>query len=422
MKDPLSFQRAVELERIRGSFLPGVELTRDEIGYRVEGNLQYRNRQHWQGFSAESTTLVTVNGRRYLAEGDIRGLLTMNPLRARTEPAAEHIELLLLPQSLRLVPTSVMMLILFSYILVIGPIDYFVLGWLRARKYTWIVFPVVTLAFTLLTMAVARLYMGGQNSQRNLTITDLGSGNSLLRQSTLSTLFYSSQDTVRIAQRNQFCVQMDDEPVDPTVMNFNVNVRPTDNPPEYDSVFPTAWDFVQPVRQWSPVTLRTFTLSPDPRKTLVPEIPWDDASLITTVDGRQRLSGELSVQQQRTGRRHAAYVLQLGQIIWTFGMSANTYTYWDYSEQSGLGNMQPPPAGSELDSIVQRLPTQRPEQVAQLPARGFFSIFTSISPQGSATLEDLVISDSSDPAEYVLVVVRVSDGDLEVFRRKHRLD
>jgi hypothetical protein len=422
MQDPLSFQRAMELERIRGAFLPGAELTRDEIGYRVEGNLQYRNRQHWQGFSAEPTATTAVNGQRYLPEGEIRGLLTMNPLRARTEAAAEHTELLLLPQSLRLVPTSVMMLILFSYVLVIGPIDYFVLGWLRARKYTWIVFPVVTLAFTLLTMAVARIYMGGQNSQRTMTITDLGSGNSLLRQTTLSTLFYSSQDTVRIAQRNQFCVQMDDEPVDPNAMNFNTNVRPSDNPPEYESVFPAAWEFVQPVRQWSPVTLRTLTFSPDPAKTLVPRISWDDEALITGADGRQRLSGQLVEEQQRTGVRHAAYVLQQGRILWTFGMSENTSAYWDYAEQNGFGYMQPAAVAEQPEAVFQRLPTQRPAQVVQLPARGFFSIFTAISPQGSATLEDLVISDSSDPSEYVLVLVRISGMDIEVFRRKYRLE
>ncbi|MGH7127823.1 MAG: hypothetical protein ACREIV_04605, partial [Planctomycetaceae bacterium] len=53
----------------------------------------------------------------------------------------------LLPESVAVVPLTTIAIILGLYVVVVGPVDYFVLGWLRLRKLTWIVFPIVTLAF-----------------------------------------------------------------------------------------------------------------------------------------------------------------------------------------------------------------------------------------------------------------------------------
>ncbi|MGV2334227.1 MAG UNVERIFIED_CONTAM: hypothetical protein LVR18_08935 [Planctomycetaceae bacterium] len=76
-----------------------------------------------------------------------------------------------------------------------------------------------------------------------------------------------------------------------------------------------------------------------------------------------------------------------------------------------------------LHSVLQSLPTQGPGQnLRQLS--GFFSLFSGISPDGSGTLEDLTMSDVSDPKEWVLLVARRGKSDfyqdINVFRRKYR--
>ncbi|MFM7832729.1 MAG: hypothetical protein ACKPJD_13115, partial [Planctomycetaceae bacterium] len=111
-------------------------------------------------------------------------------LRSQQSPLLSQAEAALLPSDVQMVPVSVIAVILLGYVLVVGPVDYFVLGWLRMRKYTWLLFPVVTAAFTFLTIAVAHAYMSSDDTGGVLVITDLDAGGAVVRQSTIETLFF----------------------------------------------------------------------------------------------------------------------------------------------------------------------------------------------------------------------------------------
>ena len=78
---------------------------------------------------------------------------------------------------------------------------------------------------------------------------------------------------------------------------------------------------------------------------------------------------------------------------------------------------------TRLQQVLQTLPTQRPRANAS-ERSGFFHLFSGISPDGSGTLEDLVMSDGSDESEWVLLVARRSGQepyqDVEVFRRRYQ--
>lgn len=421
MSDPEKFRRSLVLRKLEAAFQPDTELGWNGSNYTIvkgKGQLSERIKSRFgyrYGMANVTPEQQVIDSRT------VDQFLMFTGLQPQTEPVAAQLEEFLLPESLKLVPTSVMLLILFGYILMIGPVDYVVLGHLKARKYTWITFPVVTLIFTLLTMGVARYYMGNQNSIKTLTVTDLGEGGEPLRQSAVSTVFYSGHDMLTLPQRNQLAVQVEETSLN-GFGSFDSNPAIGDDAPSYNSAFPSSWSFVQPVRQWSPVTFRSFTLSPDVEKTAIPDFPWDDASLLATVQGRQALTEELRQLTQLTGRPHAALVLNAGRMIAAPGLKSVSNETLDYMETERRFYGRPQSEDAMFEAVLRSIPTQRPVQASlhTTPA-GFFNIFSGISPQGSGTLEDLVISDSTDPTEYVLVLIRTAGQNVDVFRRKHRV-
>lgn len=418
MRDPETFRRSLQARRLETAFEAGTQLEWNGSGYSVVDGSGAFSERFRDRFGYGYAYGNDAAGMRVLDKREIDQFLMFTNLQPQVEPVVKQMEEFLLPESLELVPTSVMLLILFGYILVIGPIDYVVLGRLKARKYTWIVFPIVTVFFTLLTMGVARFYMGDQNSINTLTITDLGEGGEPLRQSAISTVFYSSYDMLTLPQRNTLVVQME-EAAFSRMNSFESTAVNNDDPPMFSSAFPSSWSFMQPVRQWSPITLRSLTFSPDMEKTAIPDFPWDDASVLTTTAGLASLTEEVRQLTQVTGRPHAAMVLNAGRLIGSAGLSGVSSERLDRLQMGGPYFAANPAA---FDAIVRSIPTQRPLQASSsIAPQGFLNIVSGISPQGSETLEDLVISDSTDPSEYVLVVIRTTGQNVEVFRRKHRV-
>ncbi|MFM8476138.1 MAG: hypothetical protein ACKOEO_10125 [Planctomycetaceae bacterium] len=422
LTDPESFRKAALLNRLRGvEGLGSFEL--DDYGVRVEGPVRSEliRDVYGQYNRIQLNTMPGPNGGTYVVDSSLAMLLTTHGLQPQTDAYSATVSRYLLPSTLRLVPTWIMFLILVSYVTVIGPVEYFVLGWLRARKYTWVVFPATTLAFTLLTMAVAQIYMGDQDSQRTIRITDLGESRQPLRQSAITTLFYGSQATLPIAQRLQFAAHMsDDAPVNPYDYGYNSRPRTADVPPEYHGNFPQNWTLQQQVRQWSPVSLRTLTLSPETENLRIPDLPWEDVELVSTEAGQEKLRWRLRELESETGDRYYAAAFNSGKVYGLHGMP----TMVNFSsDQYPYNNPRLMDEETRLHQVLQTLPTQRPRANAS-ERSGFFQLFSGISPDGSGTLEDLVMSDGSDESEWVLLVARRSGQepyqDVEVFRCRYR--
>lgn len=270
-------------------------------------------------------------------------------------------------------------------------------------------------------MAVAQLYMGNQDSQRTIRITDLGESRQPLRQSAITTLFYGSQATLPMAQRLQFAAHMrDDVPVNPYDYGYNSRPRTADIPPEYHGNFPQNWTLHQQVRQWSPVSLRTFTLSPETENLRIPDLPWEDVELVSTEEGQGKLRARLGELESATGDRYYAAAFNSGKVYALHGMPTLANLP---NDQYPYNNPRLMDEETRLQLVLQTLPTQRPRQSAS-ERSGFFHLFSGISPDGSGTLEDLVMSDGSDENEWVLLVARRSGQesyqDVEVFRRRYQ--
>ena len=54
---------------------------------------------------------------------------------------------------------------------------------------------------------------------------------------------------------------------------------------------------------------------------------------------------------------------------------------------------------------------------AKVGSENFFGIVSQIAPEGAGSLEDLALLDSSDPAQWVLVIVEQQGENFQVYRK-----
>ena len=157
---------------------------------------------------------------------------------------SEGITEALLPKSVRVIPLPLILAILVGFIATVGPVDYFVLGKLRARRFTWVVFPLISVAFTLVTMKLATHFLGTNTHHAALILTDLGADGRALRETRCELILPSrSQELVRDTQRAFAApVPHDNERGNPGM--------------EFDGQYPARYAFRAPLTQWKPRIVR----------------------------------------------------------------------------------------------------------------------------------------------------------------------
>jgi hypothetical protein len=353
------------------------------------------------------------NGRHYFnvsyLESYLGGAERLSP---RTEPLLSFGEQILLPEDIEMVPTWVIGLILSGYVLTIGPVDYFVLGWLRLRKYTWIVFPIVTVCFTFLTIAVAHDYMSSEDTGGRLVITDIVDNGIPVRQTVLETLFLGAKTEIETDHKSQLVVQAEDSftAADWENVYGNGPERKSDTPLSYTGHFPQNYSIRQEVQQWSPVSLRTLSLEPEAVQ--LPSIDWSDSTLVTTPEGHLRLRAALDKNQVPI---HSAMIFHNGTPVALVGQ-------WPVGSHSG--------SGQQIVNAGDNTPGNRTLAIQQLlfyiptaaNQTGLFRIVSQIAPQGAGSLEDLAFCDSSDPNQWALVIMTTDGEEFRVYRKLYHVD
>ena len=155
------------------------------------------------------------------------------------------------PKNVRLLPYPVLLLLLAAFVFVIGPVDWLTLGRFRLRRLTWIVFPMVAVAFTALTVVLANRSMGRSNHRSMLTITDLGHDGRVLRETRFEMIFPARNQEVTTEVRSALFASM-------SVGGHSYGNRPKNAPASCEGVFPTRYLVRQSLSQWSP-QLNRFT-------------------------------------------------------------------------------------------------------------------------------------------------------------------
>ncbi|MEQ1854681.1 MAG: hypothetical protein ABMA01_24195, partial [Chthoniobacteraceae bacterium] len=88
----------------------------------------------------------------------------------------------LTPGAPRQMPLGVVALVLGALLIVAGPADWFALGWLRRRRWTWVAFPLACAGFAWWTAHLAGRYLGVEDRSGRVRIVDLSGDGRPLRE------------------------------------------------------------------------------------------------------------------------------------------------------------------------------------------------------------------------------------------------
>ena len=320
----------------------------------------------------------------------------------------------LTPDDFEVVPMWLLGLLLVSYVVVIGPVDYIVLGWFQLRRWTWIVFPVTTLAFTMLIIWVSHEYMGTSGDARHVLFRDIGDDGQLVRENRFE-LHLSGSHTTLVSNIEHGLFTPIDYRGYLSVRQFDPGRRfranPTQaEPTEYVGTIPSEYAAVQDLPQWSPQVNRIFRIAPpDP----VPAFDWDRVrpeQLASDADARARF--------------HEA-------VRGSFGPHCRALLFHGDLDAKDLWQPNVPLFLNELrmKQSLQRRPGMWSKQGLALQAnRGFlrdscvrpnlgvFRVVSRVSPHGGDNFEDLAMLDPTDPGQWLLVIAVAEDNSLILYR------
>jgi hypothetical protein len=300
----------------------------------------------------------------------------------------------LIPQTVRLMPLGIIILILIAFVVCIGPLDYYLLGKLKARKYTWLLFPATSILFALFTVWLSNRYMGRTDHRNAITVVDLGRGGTTLKKSRYEIIFAGSSTTAETHVADGLFTVMDHNQFANEGMPYYLRGQygrmdgRTNPPPVWIGSMPGSYGVRQDIRQWVPQLNRIFTIpsrTDGDREGAEIELDWD---FVTKADLTNPGRRDAAAKRILGGARGSAYVLQ----------------------------------GSSLKTQRNRinLPQNVLKQISLRPQKGLFSVVSGVSPSGGPDFEDLAITDGDDPAESLLIIVTENEGSFTIYRRLFR--
>lgn len=332
----------------------------------------------------------------------------------------------LLPEGIRLVPLSTMGLLLLAYLMAIGPLDYFILGKLGMRKWTWCTFPAITLVFTGFSIGLSNSSMSASVTRRAAVLRDMTAGGALARENRLELLFPSASGVMTtdvgrglfMPTRFQEFAQLQSGYMDYRTMQVLQEQR--SEPAAFQGRMPTQCTVLQRVSQWTPQFNRMLAI-PLQQPADLPEFDWDTVPEFRSPAGlqqlRERISRSFSVSVADRLRRGltepvSAGLFHAGESIPLLGDST---LFLSQSDQMVLTNT---PYGQQWvkqpDSYLRLL------SAANQP--GFLGVVSGYAPTGGDRFEDLLMLDPTDPRQWLLVVVLPQGDDLLIYRRLYVLN
>jgi hypothetical protein len=309
---------------------------------------------------------------------------------------------LLMPLGVSSLPLGVIALILAAYVVTIGPIDYFLLGAFRLRRFTWVLFPVVTIGFAAYTLWLSQRYLGSSDSRRAIEIYDVVPGELVARRTRIEMLFLSQENSVETQIENGLFALVGRGNVMSRGAIPQVVSKETPETVGVDDRFPINYRIVQQIPQWRPVLNRFFWIDPKPSTIYQPAglpgvsgFDWDQPPALT-----DRTGSSLEDRVRRAFGAKACALLLRGSSDIKVLNDLNELQHWH--TRSAIGYY---PMLETVRELCQRTPEQ------------LFKYSTALSPNGGPELDDLSVSDSTDSSETVLVIAVETESTLHLYRR-----
>ncbi|MBI5759720.1 MAG: hypothetical protein HZA46_14480 [Planctomycetales bacterium] len=367
----------------------------------------------------------------------------------------DQLLLKLMPQSMRVMPLSLMMFLLSLYVVVIGPGDYFGLGWIRRRKWTWVLFPTVTIGFALFILWLSQWYLGIADNRRALTVLDLGDDGRVVRQNRLELVITGSSRAVTTPVKQAFFTPLAHHHFGGSMTNqmqfagavyaspggglaggFNPNQRDATDPgpTQYSGRVPSQFTALQNLPQWTPRMNRQLGISPGDSEVAV---DWEAIRRLLP-DGKPKphvipywhdpLHKELAA---RFGNRAWIYFFHGSDEVIRRPPGESRYTATNPPGDPFSDNVNP--YGNRV-LVTKTVTTSRGQQTVQtwehqqtttsflrdlcaVKQVGLLSIVSQISPSGGHTFDDLTMLDPSDDRQWLIVVFVPQGEDFVMYRK-----
>ncbi len=304
----------------------------------------------------------------------------------------------LMPESVRVIPIGVLALVFILFVLVVGPVDYFVLGLLRRRRWTWVVFPLLCGGLALVVVNISERYMGLGRRHSSLTFVDVGSGGEVLRSTRFGLSFSGKEGAVRAAIEDGLF-----SPVNIALLRYGSyyyypGQLPADSSSRtvlYEGRFPSRYSVTYRVPQWTPVMERVTTFGSDVQP---PELDWDDLG---------EASDRSFVAWYSLGREWLAKLDGPGAVYLLRGGGSIHTLAENWRGDDGAGWRRP-----ELSGFLRDVTMRQPA--------GLFAVVSQIAPTGSGDFADLSVLDPADPRRQMVMVLTRREDDYICYRRLYR--
>lgn len=297
-----------------------------------------------------------------------RGRITLED-----KPGKTNLQKLLMPESIRGMPFWLAASVLGLCLVCIGPLDYWVLGALRKRRWTWVVFPLVALGFTGWMAQLAADHNGRNDARHWLSVVDVTPAGEVLRTTRLELTYGASGRVVPHEVANQWWCDVRADDLGP-IWEKGAGSK-SDQCLEYAGAVPSKYVVSEPVQQWTTRMQRITTLGADPELATypLPQIDWkpiEEASQqpeVTNPNLRlmlDRIAGQMP--KSRVG-----FARPGGSMVWNTAAS-----------ETATPRLQ-----ALTDAVLPELLTGRGSDAA-----GIFHLMTELSPTAGPDCEDLVLT------------------------------
>jgi len=321
------------------------------------------------------------------------------------------------PRGMSVVPLWLIGFILTAYVIMIGPIDYFTLGALKLRKYTWITFPVVSILFAVSGIMLSNRMLGGNSTGRSVTFVDVLDDGTVARTNTLGLTFSPTNRTIETELRQQ--------------LYNSVGNDQKNSPPVIVGALPSRGMVRQSVAKWSPELTRTMEI---PLKQTVEPSGFDWSVPINPLDAthrenlKQRIRTSFGDDSQAIIIRHTGVDMQqsnnengLNRFVILDGNQINgaNVQYGYQGNQRYSGNATATVTYNASGDVVYGSEFVQTDFATMASVRvqpGLFSLVSQVSPKCDAELEDLAILDGNNPDESLLMIITQDETGMRIYR------
>ncbi len=349
-------------------------------------------------------------------------------------PQADLLERLM-PEGVRMVPLSLLVLILFLFVVLIGPGEYFLLGRLRARKLTWVTFPLATFGVTVFTMVLSNSYMTAGEARRAIVVRDVGPSGDVVRSNRFELLYIASARLVTTEIEKALFTPLS---LGTSPYVYDVNGRPIATnrsmmgedghaavmASNTQGRMPTQFVASQDLVKWTPQLNRIFSFADALEK---PEVDWGQFDLEQSGFDliRSHTVPPNLVERVRQGfGKNAMVACFSGNDGWAYDRSPGWFTSRSSTPVPYYQNFSAMPAGAiSIDRMAlgEAGLFRWIYQASVAPtALGIFSLTRQTTPKGGANCDDLPILDSTDPRAWLLVVLVPAKDEILAYRRLMR--